>query len=129
VIVQPHSVPTAVYAQDHRAAARAAFPAIAGRRVLLTVARIDPAKNHAWLVEQLPALLARLANHVSARFVHISSEQVFDGLRTQPYAAGDPPSPINLYGRQKLESERVVQTAAAEFAVTLRVLLLVAPKE
>jgi glycosyltransferase involved in cell wall biosynthesis len=59
VIVQPHSVPTAVYERDHRAAARAAFPAIAGRRVLLTVARIDPAKNHAWLVEQLPALLAR----------------------------------------------------------------------
>lgn len=72
----------------------------------------------------LPALLARLANHVSARFVHLSSEQVFDGLRTQPYAAGDPPAPINLYGRQKLASERAVQTAAAEFAVTLRVPLL-----
>ena len=50
--------------------------------------------------------------------------QVFDGQRTQPYAAGDSPSPINLYGRQKLESEKAVHAAAAEFAVTLRVPLL-----
>ena len=72
----------------------------------------------------LPALLARLAHHVSARFVHLSSEQVFDGARTTPYAPGDPPSPINLYARQKLESERAVAAAAPEFAVTLRVPLL-----
>lgn len=59
IVVQPHSVPTPVYAEDHLAAARAAFPAIQGRRVLLTVARIDPAKNQTWLVEQLPGLLNR----------------------------------------------------------------------
>lgn len=72
----------------------------------------------------LPALLARLAHHVSARFVHLSSEQVFDGTRATPYSAADPVSPINLYGRQKLESERAVHTAAAEFAVTVRPPLL-----
>lgn len=72
----------------------------------------------------LPALLARLAHHVSARLVHISSEQVFDGRQTQPYTSADRPAPINLYGRQKLESERLVQAAAPEFAVTLRVPLL-----
>jgi dTDP-4-dehydrorhamnose reductase len=72
----------------------------------------------------LPATLARLAHHVSARFVHISSEQVFDGAQTSPYSAGDPVSPINLYGRQKLESERAVHAAAAAFATTLRVPLL-----
>lgn len=59
VIVQPHSVPTAVYAPDRRAAALAAFPRLAGRTVLLTVARIDPVKNQAWLVDQLAALRAR----------------------------------------------------------------------
>jgi dTDP-4-dehydrorhamnose reductase len=72
----------------------------------------------------LPATLARLANHLSARFIHLSSEQVFDGARTQPYRRDDAPAPINLYGRQKLESERLVQAAAAEFAVTLRAPLL-----
>ena len=72
----------------------------------------------------LPATLARLAHHLSARLIHLSSEQVFDGTRAQPYARGDAPSPINLYARQKLESERLVHTAAAAFAVTLRAPLL-----
>ena len=72
----------------------------------------------------LPAALARLAHHLSARLVHLSSEQVFDGARTAPYAAGDPPSPINLYGRQKLESERAVRALAGEFTVTIRAPLL-----
>ncbi len=72
----------------------------------------------------LPALLARLAHHVSARFMHLSSEQVFDGTRATPYSATDPASPINLYGRQKLESERAVHAVATEFAVTLRPPLL-----
>lgn len=83
----------------------------------------DPARAQALNVA-LPALLARLAHHVSARFIHLSSEQVFDGTRTDPYRVGDPPAPINLYGRQKLESERAVHAAAPEFAVTLRLPLL-----
>jgi dTDP-4-dehydrorhamnose reductase len=72
----------------------------------------------------LPATLARLAHHVSARLVHLSSEQVFDGTRVSPYAAVDSVSPINLYGRQKIESERLVHAAAAELAVTIRAPLL-----
>jgi dTDP-4-dehydrorhamnose reductase len=72
----------------------------------------------------LPAQLARLAHHVSARLVHLSSEQVFDGRRTAAYAISDPTSPLNLYGRQKVASEQVVHAAAAEFAVTLRAPLL-----
>jgi dTDP-4-dehydrorhamnose reductase len=72
----------------------------------------------------LPTTLARLAHHLSARFVHLSSEQVFDGQRPTPYGRDDPPSPINLYGRQKIESERAVHLSAPTFAVTLRAPLL-----
>ncbi len=82
----------------------------------------DPARAQALNVA-LPALLAKLAHHLSARFVHVSTEQVFDGTRA-PYAVGDAPRPLNLYGRQKLESERQVHAAASEFAVTLRAPLL-----
>jgi dTDP-4-dehydrorhamnose reductase len=84
---------------------------------------LDPARAQAMNV-LLPTTLARLAHHVSARLVHISSEQVFDGLKATPYAAGDAASPINLYARQKLESERAVREAAPTFAITLRVPLL-----
>jgi dTDP-4-dehydrorhamnose reductase len=72
----------------------------------------------------LPTTLARLAHHVSARFIHLSSEQVFDGARTQPYPANGPIAPLNLYGRQKLASERAVHAAAPEFAITIRAPLL-----
>jgi dTDP-4-dehydrorhamnose reductase len=83
----------------------------------------DPARAQVMNVA-LPAALARLANHLSARLVHLSSEQIFDGARATPYVASDEPSPINLYGRQKRESERAVRAAAAEFAVTIRAPLL-----
>lgn len=59
VMVQPHGVPAKLYQKDHRAAAKAAFPWIEGRQVLLSVGRIDPVKNQAWLVEQMPAVLRR----------------------------------------------------------------------
>ncbi len=83
----------------------------------------DPARAQGLNVA-LPVALARLAHHLSARFVHLSSEQVFDGTRTAPYAAGDVPSPLNLYGCQKLESEQGVHAVAAEFAATIRAPLL-----
>jgi dTDP-4-dehydrorhamnose reductase len=82
----------------------------------------DPVRAQALNVT-LPATLAKLAHHLSARLVHISTEQVFDGSKP-PYAVGDTPRPVNLYGRQKLESERQVHAAAPEFAVTLRAPLL-----
>jgi dTDP-4-dehydrorhamnose reductase len=83
----------------------------------------DPAHAQALNVE-LPATLARLAHHLSARLVHLSSEQVFDGTRATAYTPGDPVCPINLYGRQKVESERLVHSLARDFAVTVRPPLL-----
>lgn len=83
----------------------------------------DPARAQALNVA-LPATLARLAHHLSAKFIHLSSEQVFDGASASPYSLQSTPKPINLYGRQKLESERLVHAAAPEFAITLRAPLL-----
>lgn len=82
----------------------------------------DPARSQQINVV-LPATLARLAHHLSARLVHVSTEQVFAG-DAPPYSPASAPRPLNLYGRQKLESEKQVHAAAAEFAVTLRAPLL-----
>ena len=57
--MQPHGVPLALFAPDHRPAARAAFPAVAGRAVLLVLGRIDPTKNQAWLIAQAAELVRR----------------------------------------------------------------------
>ncbi len=72
----------------------------------------------------LPAQLARLAHHVSARLIHLSSEQVFNGRSDLPYSAGDAVAPINRYGRQKVASEMAVLQEAGNLAVTVRAPLL-----
>ncbi len=59
VVVQPHGVTARFYQDDQRAAARAAFPQIHERCVLLAVGRIDAVKNQSWLVEQMPELVRR----------------------------------------------------------------------
>jgi glycosyltransferase involved in cell wall biosynthesis len=62
IVVQPHGVPLALYRQDHREEARAAFPQIQGRQVLLCLGRVDPIKNQSWLVEQAPAIFRKHPN-------------------------------------------------------------------
>ncbi|HEX3989015.1 MAG TPA: glycosyltransferase family 4 protein, partial [Verrucomicrobiae bacterium] len=59
IFVQPHGVPAKLYREDHRDAARDAFPRIAGRQVILCVGRVDRVKNQAWLLEQLPQILKK----------------------------------------------------------------------
>jgi starch synthase len=60
--VQPHGIPSATYQTNHRGAASEAFPQIKGREVLLSVGRIDPVKNQAWLITQAPEILRRHPN-------------------------------------------------------------------
>jgi len=62
IVVQPHGVPIQVYRQDQRQAARAAFPEICGKQVLLSVGRIDPIKNQDWLLAQASVFLQRWPN-------------------------------------------------------------------
>lgn len=71
----------------------------------------------------LPETLAKLARHLFATFIHISSEQVFDG-ENAPYASTAPVSPLIRYAEQKAESEARVLSACGEFASILRAPLL-----
>lgn len=71
----------------------------------------------------LPATLASAAAATGARLIHLSSEQVFDGEHA-PYRCTATPAPLNLYGRQKVESEERVLAAAANAAVVRLPLLL-----
>jgi dTDP-4-dehydrorhamnose reductase len=50
------------------------------------------------------------------RFVHFSTDHIFDG-KNGPYSEDDPPSPLSVYGRTKLESERIVRTIHPESLV------------
>ena len=59
VQVQPHGVPIVVFSKDCRKHADEAYPRVAGKRVLLSVGRIDPVKNQLWLIETMPAIAER----------------------------------------------------------------------
>jgi dTDP-4-dehydrorhamnose reductase len=42
----------------------------------------------------------------ACRFIHMSSEYVFDGRSTVPYRESDKPNPLSAYGRSKAEGEK-----------------------
>jgi dTDP-4-dehydrorhamnose reductase len=51
--------------------------------------------------------LAEACHRTGALLVQLSSDYVFDGAKRQPYTEADEPDPLSVYGRTKLDGERV----------------------
>ena len=64
----------------------------------------SPKESHLINVEATTRL-AEIAAHLGARFIHASTDMVFDGTQS-PYRSTDMPNPLSEYGRQKLEAEK-----------------------
>ncbi len=71
----------------------------------------------------LPRRLAQLSHHLSARFLHLSTDAVFDG-EGGPYRSTDMPAPRTLYGQQKLEAEKEVLRVGGGNLVVLRITIV-----
>jgi len=66
-------------------------------------------KEHAMRINGVaPGVLAAAARNRGIRYVHLSTDYVFDGLATQPYPENHPVAPQSEYGRSKAEGERRV---------------------
>lgn len=50
-------------------------------------------------------VLASVCRKYGTRFIHISTDYVFDGLSPEPYKENTPTNPINIYGVSKLRGE------------------------
>ncbi|HET8562756.1 MAG TPA: SDR family oxidoreductase, partial [Candidatus Binatia bacterium] len=64
------------------------------------------------------AVLAEIAEQIGARFVYISTDYVFDGVKGD-YSEEDSPRPVNSYGATKLAGEEAVRQRCAN-ALILR---------
>ena len=54
--------------------------------------------------------LAIVTRDLGATIIHISTDYVFDGKKSEPYVESDAPLPLNVYGNSKLAGEYFVRT-------------------
>ena len=72
------------------------------------VDKAETEKEVAMLVNgDAPGILAAACTAFNTRFIHISTDYVFDGTATTPYLESDATSPVNYYGVTKLRGEEL----------------------
>lgn len=64
-----------------------------------------------------PALLAQTAHDLGAALIHYSTDFVFDGAKNQPYLEEDPPNPLGVYGKTKLEGEQAIAQIGGAYLI------------
>lgn len=81
---------------------------------LTNVDRCETAREEAEIVNaQAPGIMARVAAGKGARFIHISTDYVFDGQKTALYHEEDPARPLGHYGQTKLAGEEAALAPAS----------------
>ena len=53
--------------------------------------------------------VALACRDIGAALLYVSTNEVFDGHKREPYVESDAPNPVNAYGRSKLEGEEEAQ--------------------
>ena len=101
--------------------------AVGGHDVVINAAaytRVDDAETHESEARATNAtgagLLADAARRNGARLVQISTDYVFDGTASSPYAEDAPRHPVSAYGRTKAEGEELVLAAHPEGSYIVR---------
>lgn len=56
-----------------------------------------------------PLNIARIARHIGAKLIHVSTDYVFDGTATSPYTENLPKAPLGVYGTTKAAGEDAIQ--------------------
>jgi dTDP-4-dehydrorhamnose reductase len=73
------------------------------------VDKAESEKEQAFLINATaPGILAKICREFNTRFIHISTDYVFDGSADQPLAESAKVNPQSVYGASKLEGEKLV---------------------
>ncbi len=64
-----------------------------------------------------PAALGRLAADLAVSLIHLSTDYVFDGTKSEPYGENDRTNPLGVYGATKLAGEQAIAAATANHAI------------
>jgi dTDP-4-dehydrorhamnose reductase len=79
---------------------------------------VDAAEEHEGLANEVNGhAVGRMAERckaVGAKLLHYSTDYVFDGEATQPYAIDHPRSPVNAYGQSKALGEELIERSGVE---------------
>ncbi|EOQ87930.1 dTDP-4-dehydrorhamnose reductase [Leptospira yanagawae serovar Saopaulo str. Sao Paulo = ATCC 700523] len=57
---------------------------------------------------EAPAIIAEYSSRYEIKLIHISTDFVFDGLKSSPYFETDSKNPLSVYGKSKSEGEELV---------------------
>lgn len=101
--------------------------AVAGHDVVINAAAwtgVDDAESHEDAAAAVnaygPEVLATAVAATGARLVQVSTDYVFDGTGTHPYAEDEPTRPLGAYGRTKAAGEAAVRSIAPETSYVVR---------
>ena len=91
---------------------------------------VDEAESEEYLANTIngdaPGAMAVSCAELDIPFVHISTDYVFDGSGTKPWAFTDIANPQNAYGRSKLKGEQEIKASGCTYAI-LRTSWVVSP--
>ena len=83
------------------------FDALINAAAQTNVDRCETHQEEAFALNgKAPGILAEICARKKARFIHISTDYVFDGEKRAPYTEEDEARPISVYGESKREGER-----------------------
>ena len=73
---------------------------------------VDYCENHKDIAKKINVdaveQISKISDLLGVKFVHLSSDSVFDGTNDKPYIETDIPKPVNYYGYTKMISEKIV---------------------
>jgi dTDP-4-dehydrorhamnose reductase len=64
-----------------------------------------------------PGIIAEETLQAKASLIHFSTDYVFSGNQRTPFSETDPTQPLGVYGKTKLEGERVIQESGCPYLI------------